>query len=167
VNVGDVKISNFRFEPQKIIVSLSDTMLMLDLKTGDTKTITATVSSEDGTYGDIIWSSSDEKVATVDSNGVVTAVSVGTATITATENSKGMNASCTVTVIHTYTTPGDVNNDTKINITDLMLVLNHVSGKKTLTGTAFDAADVTGDGNVDLKDLMKLLNYVSGKITTL
>jgi hypothetical protein len=44
-----------------------------------------------------------------------------------------------------------------------MQVLNHVSGKSTLTGTAFDAGDVTGDGKVDLQDLMKILNFVSGK----
>jgi hypothetical protein len=59
--------------------------------------------------------------------------------------------------------PGDVNADNDVNISDLMQVLNHVSGKSTLTGTAFDAGDVTGDGKVDLQDLMKILNFVSGK----
>jgi hypothetical protein len=60
-------------------------------------------------------------------------------------------------------TPGDINGDDAINISDLMLVLNHVSGKKTLNGDGFDVADVNGDGKVDLQDLMKILNYVSGK----
>jgi hypothetical protein len=67
----------------------------------------------------------------------------------------------------TTSKPGDVNADNDVNISDLMQVLNHVSGKSTLTGTAFDAGDVTGDGKVDLQDLMKILNFVSGKITAL
>jgi hypothetical protein len=60
-------------------------------------------------------------------------------------------------------TIGDVNDDNVVNISDLMLILNHVCGKSTLTGNAFSAADVTGDEKVDLQDLMKILNFVSGK----
>jgi hypothetical protein len=62
-----------------------------------------------------------------------------------------------------FITSGDINGDDAINISDLMLVLNHVSGKKTLTGDDFDAGDVNVDSKVDLQDLMKILNYVSGK----
>jgi hypothetical protein len=64
-------------------------------------------------------------------------------------------------------TTGDVNGDNDVNISDLMMVLNHVSGKSTLTGNAFTAGDVTGDGKVDLQDLMRILNFVSGKSKTL
>ena len=45
---------------------------------------------------DIVWSSSNEKVATVDANGIVHAVGIGSATITATAD--GKTASCSVTV---------------------------------------------------------------------
>lgn len=45
--------------------------------------ITAQVSPENATNQGIIWTSSSDKVANVDSNGVVTGVSPGTATITA------------------------------------------------------------------------------------
>jgi hypothetical protein len=61
------------------------------------------------------------------------------------------------------TVAGDTNGDNNVNISDLMQVLNHVSGKSTLIGNAFTAGDVTGDGKVDLQDLMKILNFVSGK----
>jgi hypothetical protein len=61
------------------------------------------------------------------------------------------------------TVSGDVTGDNDVNISDLMLVLNHVSGKNALTGNAFTAGDVNGDGKVDLQDLMRILNYVSGK----
>ena len=46
--------------------------------------LTATVEPEEATLKDILWSSSNEKVATVDENGVVTGVAKGSATITGT-----------------------------------------------------------------------------------
>ena len=58
----------------------------LDLYKGDTAVLQATImpmTVEDRT---VTWTSSDETVATVDESGVVTAVGVGTATITATSN---------------------------------------------------------------------------------
>lgn len=67
------------------------------LNVGDTFTITATVKPDNATDKSVTWSSSNTSVATVDENGVVTAVSEGTATITATA-SNGVEASCTVTV---------------------------------------------------------------------
>ena len=67
------------------------------LTIGDTFTITATVKPGNATDKSVTWSSSNTSVATVDENGVVTAVSEGTATITATA-SNGVKADCTVTV---------------------------------------------------------------------
>ena len=63
---------------------------------GDTLTITATVTPDTATDKSITWTSDNEVVATVDSNGKVTAESVGTATITATAGDK--SATCTITV---------------------------------------------------------------------
>ena len=51
--------------------------------TGDTVQMTATVYPEDATYKTITWSSSNPEVATVDETGLVTAVSTGTAIISA------------------------------------------------------------------------------------
>lgn len=62
-------------------------------------TLTATVNPDNAANKDGVWSSSDTSVATVDSNGVVTSVGVGTAiiTFTSTDNPEA-KASCTVTV---------------------------------------------------------------------
>lgn len=67
-------------------VTLSVTPGSASLKSGKTANLTASVlvDNEDATSSTISWSSSDSAVATVSDNGIVTAVSDGTATITAT-----------------------------------------------------------------------------------
>ena len=81
------------------------------LTEGESETLTATITPSNAT-GDktVKWSSSNEAVATVDSNGKVTAKKAGTAVITAT-SSNGKTAGCTVTVKQkdTYTGLRDVN----------------------------------------------------------
>lgn len=59
------------------------------LSVGNSVTITATVTPDNATNATVNWTSSDEKVATVDSNGKVTAVAAGNATIKATSESDG------------------------------------------------------------------------------
>lgn len=59
------------------------------LTVGNSVTVTATVIPDNATNATVNWTSSDEKVATVDSNGKVTAVAAGNATITATSESDG------------------------------------------------------------------------------
>ena len=64
---------------------------------GEQTTLSATVLPENATYPSVSWSSSDESVLTVDSNGVVKTVSAGTATVTAAA-SNGVKDECEVTV---------------------------------------------------------------------
>lgn len=59
------------------------------LTVGNSVTVTATVTPDNATNATVNWASSDETVATVDSNGKVTAVAAGNATITATSESDG------------------------------------------------------------------------------
>ena len=66
------------------------------LTEGETLTLTATVAPATALNKTVVWSTSNAEVATVDENGVVTAVAEGTATITATAS--GKEATCVVTV---------------------------------------------------------------------
>ena len=70
------------------------------LTVGNTVTVTATVTPDTATNASVTWSSSDEAIATVDSEGKITAVAPGTATITATSDSNpDASAAYAVTVL--------------------------------------------------------------------
>ena len=69
------------------------------LTVGNTVTVIATVTPDTVTNASVTWSSSDEAIATVDSEGKITAVAPGTATITAVSDSNpDANATYAVTV---------------------------------------------------------------------
>ncbi len=70
----------------------------MSIENGKTGTLTATVSPSDSTNKSVTWSSNNSSVAVVSNTGVVTAKSVGTATITAKTVDGGKTAVCTVTV---------------------------------------------------------------------
>ena len=69
------------------------------LTVGGTDTLTATITPTNATNQNVTWSSDNESIATV-SNGVVTAVAPGTATITVTTADGNYTAVCTVSVTH-------------------------------------------------------------------
>jgi Bacterial surface proteins containing Ig-like domains len=68
----------------------------LNLEVGGTATLQATIAPENATNKNVAFASSNEKVATVDNTGKVTALTKGTATITAAAD--GIKAECVVTV---------------------------------------------------------------------
>ncbi|MGE7989210.1 Ig-like domain-containing protein [Lysinibacillus fusiformis] len=70
-----------------------------NLQVGDTRTLTATVTPANATNKSVTWTSSDENVATVDSQGKVTAIGEGSATITATTVDGLISATATYIVI--------------------------------------------------------------------
>ena len=72
------------------------------LKTGQSSTIKANVTPDKVLYKDIVYSSDNTNVATVDKNGVVRPVSKGTTTVRMTSkavNSKGKHVSASITVV--------------------------------------------------------------------
>ena len=99
----------------------------IQIKSGETQKLEATVSPNEATYQTMTWSSNNENVAKVTSDGVVEAVSPGMAIITAT-NIGGKSASCIVIV----------DNDGEINTLDQLKKLyennkDKTKGKYTLT----------------------------------
>ena len=78
-------------------VKLDQQALKLTLG-GEKGTLTATVEPENASNRKVTWRSLDEKIAAVDENGAVTAVSVGTTEIVVKTEDGGYEAKCSVTV---------------------------------------------------------------------
>ena len=77
-------------------VELNKTSLTLDVN--ESETLTATITPDNATNKNVEWESSDTSVATVDTNGKVTAVAQGAATITVKTADGGKTDACKVTV---------------------------------------------------------------------
>ena len=61
-------------------------------------------------------------------------------------------------------TPGDVDGLNGIDSTDALMVLQHIVGIRTLTGTQLLAADVDGVDGVTSTDALMILQYIVGSI---
>lgn len=73
------------------------------IQKGDSTTLIATVLPSDTTNKELNWESSNSSIATVDSNGVVTAHAVGEVTITATAVDKALvSGFCIISVVEGY-----------------------------------------------------------------
>ena len=86
-------------DEEELVIPVSTVTLsssLLKLYEGDKAVLTAKVMPTDATNSDVIWSSDAPGVAYVDQNGKVTAISKGSATITATAD--GVSKTCAVTV---------------------------------------------------------------------
>ena len=77
-------------------VSLNHTSLEIEVETE--ATLVATVSPSDATNKKIVWSSSNTSMVTVDQNGTIKGIKIGTAAIMATTEDGNKTAYCTVTV---------------------------------------------------------------------
>ena len=115
-------------------ITLSQSTLYLD--SGTTTRLSATAYPANATNGSVAWTSSDEAVATVDSDGLVTAVSEGTCTITATaKDGSGVKGNCAVRVVRLVT---------GITLNEMSLSLNS-GDTQTLTATILPS-DATNKG---------------------
>lgn len=75
------------------------------LKVGESVALSATVLPANATDKSIIWSSSDESIATVDQTGIVNAIAIGTATIKATSVSNPeFSEECLIAIVPTPVT---------------------------------------------------------------
>jgi len=107
-------------------VKLDETALTLEQ--GNVATLTATVAPANATNRSVTWMTSNSEVATVSDNGMVMAISVGTATITVVTDESKKTAKCAVTV----TEPTIPATDVTLNKSTLSLP---AGDKETLTAT--------------------------------
>ena len=80
-------------------VTLENCNAATPLAVGNTRQLSATVAPADATNRAVAWASSDNDIAAVSDNGIVTAVAEGTVTITVTTECGSHTATCEITVI--------------------------------------------------------------------
>ena len=80
------------------VTGVSINRTTLELKTGETGRLTHTISPANATNTSVQWTSDNTDTATVNSDGLVTAVAVGKTNITVTTQDGGFQARCEVTV---------------------------------------------------------------------
>ena len=133
-------------------ISLNKTSLNLDV--GNNEKLVATVSPEDATDKRVTWESSNNSVAKVTSDGTVSAVSKGTAKITA-KTSNGKTATCDVTVKQPITSITlnkkslELERGEKSKVTATILPSN-ADGDKTVkwSSNKTSVATVSSDGTI-------------------
>ena len=132
---------------------------------GDSTTLSVSYSPSNTTDNKTVtWSSSNTNVATV-SNGKVTAVGKGEATITAQVGS--FKATCKITV-NADVILGDIDADESVTIADALLIFKYKTGEiSTLSDLALLAADTDINGKVELADALKIFKFKSGEIDSL
>ena len=108
----------------------------MELYTGNTAILTATVEPGNATDKTVIWSSDNEAVATVDENCTVTAVAAGEAIIIVTTVDGGFTATCTVTVTQSI-----------YSITADITALNFGNAYTGYTQPAAQTVTITNNGN--------------------
>lgn len=144
------KVKQFKLVPAKVTLNLPDNT---GYNLAEAVQITLTDPAEENP--EIVWSSSNSGIATVDSNGYVTAVAKGKATITATLNDgSGKKATCAVTVTSLVT---------GIEISGPETVAAGKSITLTATVTPADANNKKLKWSVEGAD--KLVTVSNGKVT--
>lgn len=146
---------------ETITLNLAD----LTLKKTKTATLTATVMPETTTNKALTWNSSDQTIATVTADGVITALTAGVVTITASaSDGSGVVSTCELTVVPP--TAGDSNDDDLVTISDIVNTSNYVVGAQPEV-FVFEAADVNADGRVTVSDVIATAKIVlSADIST-
>lgn len=130
----------------------------VSLKKNDTFRLEALVQPEYASDKSVTWSSDNPEVASVDTEGNVTALSMGTAVITATSNENPeLRAYCTITVLNRT---GDSNGDGVVDIADAVNLANYILGLET-TDFSYDAADVNRDGKLTISDITSMIALIA------
>ncbi len=125
---------------------------------GSTAQLNVLFQPENASNQNVTWKSLNEKICTV-TDGTVTAVGKGTSVVIATSEDGGFMAYCTITIVEAAAIQGDVNQDGKVDISDIVAIINTIAGDTTYRNTA----NVNNDSNIDISDIVAVINIIAGQ----
>jgi len=140
-------------------ITLNKTAVSVSAGSSEQLTVSAFTPSN-ATDKSLTWSSSNSSVATVDKNGLVTAVAAGTATITCKANGgDNVTATCSVTVTESYFTKIS----TLSEITDgEVYIITNTDNKKAFAGiVSSEKFDESTNNSIDVSVLNNKIIYKS------
>jgi 2',3'-cyclic-nucleotide 2'-phosphodiesterase (5'-nucleotidase family) len=98
-NSNNWKVSTVPVVQQVEVTGVTLNKTTLNLEVGKTETLISVITPENATNKNVVWNSSDENVAYVDQNGIVTIKNPGTANITVTTVDGGFTETCAITAV--------------------------------------------------------------------
>lgn len=142
---------------QAITLNLCETTV----KVGDALKLISFILPENATFKKVVWTSSDSRIATVDDNGTVRAMSEGNAIITAyTVDGSNLSATCLVNVTRQSANYGDVDGSGLVDVDDVNATINLILNYDTYKDRYPGNADLDGSGLIDVDDVNALINLI-------
>lgn len=154
------------------VTSVSVTPATATINEGSTVQLTANISPSNATNKNVTWSSNNTSVATVNSSGVVTGKTSGTAAITVKTNDGNKTATCTITVselptakwnqsgTHAYYINGNIGIGTDKNLANNRLTVNGKILAKEVEVVSSIASDFVFQPEYELMPLTELELYL-------
>lgn len=148
--------------PAVVISSINLNEEKINLNVGDSRQIISTFTPENPSDNNLVWSSSDSNVVSVDENGMVTANSYGKAVITCRALRGPAAAECHITV-GSGLRPGKALDDddpnAEITVADVVAIVNHIMGN---TPDKFNEvnADANSDGKITVSDVATTVQII-------
>ncbi len=162
-----VSVNNNVVHVNGVSVSLATAILYV----GETLTLNATISPANADNGAVVWSSSDENIATVDANGNVTALSEGSVSITVTATDGSFSDTSEITVqeleeadfepiIYPNPTESQLNVDLRAYESNEVSVMLFNSLRQKLAGKVFDVEHGAFE-EIDVSTLSNGVYYIT------
>jgi len=155
-NSSIVVLHNYSDYVKSITIAVEETTLT----SGKTMNLTAKITPATASDTKLVWSSSDNSIASVDENGIVTGISAGTATILVSTEDGGVSVTQEIQVTGNSRLPGDVNSDGTVTLIDSTILRRWLANWSEVTINESNA-DVNADGKVTMMDSTILRRYLA------
>ena len=154
-HIENIEFTNTMGLDRVVVIRSLGTKYQMDLK----------ITPTNATNKKIIWKSSDNNIATISQNGMVTTNGVGITTITALAVDGNFKVSCKLRVMNGEVFFGDASEDGQITAQDLSTLNQAINGSLVLSEGEKIIYDLNGDGVIDSEDLNLLNRYILQEIT--